>query len=74
MAGRARFSLVTGCGQGGMGEALVREFTKQNVRPIATLVPNEPTEHLDQGGLRDGLKKHVYAVTGGDLDILVNNA
>ncbi|KAI1800128.1 hypothetical protein F4811DRAFT_557139 [Daldinia bambusicola] len=86
MAGRKRFSLVTGCGQGGIGEALVREFAKHNVRPIATLLPNEPTAHLDQAGIlhfpldvtsEDSvmeLKKYVHAVTGGDLDILVNNA
>ncbi|KAI2608216.1 uncharacterized protein GGS25DRAFT_531404 [Hypoxylon fragiforme] len=86
MAGRVRFSLVTGCGRGGIGEALVREFAKHNVRPIATLLPNEPAEHLDQAGIlhypldvtkEDSvmeLKKHVHAVTGGNLDILVNNA
>ncbi|KAI1851630.1 hypothetical protein JX266_003092 [Neoarthrinium moseri] len=86
MADRKRFALVTGCGQGGIGEALVREYAKQNFHPIATLLPSQPSGHLDKAGIiyfrldvTDEksvveLKRNVKILTGGFLEILVNNA
>ncbi|KAI0839859.1 hypothetical protein F5Y06DRAFT_17237 [Hypoxylon sp. FL0890] len=86
MAHRKRFALVTGCGQGGIGEALVREYAKRNVEPIATLLPTQPSDHLDEAGIVHfpldvtdeksvlELKRNVKALTGGFLEILINNA
>ncbi|PHH81252.1 hypothetical protein CDD82_1191 [Ophiocordyceps australis] len=81
-----RFALVTGCGQGGIGEALVKEYTRRGLRAIATLLPWESSKHLDEAGIDwfpldvtrqesvVELKKSVEGVTGGRLDVLVNNA
>ncbi|KAI1424727.1 NAD(P)-binding protein [Xylaria sp. FL1777] len=86
MEARKRYVLITGCGQGGIGEALVKEYAKHGVEPIATLLPGEPYGHLDQAGIMHfpldvtkeasviELKKSVHAVTNGFLDILINNA
>ncbi|KAH9890258.1 hypothetical protein F4778DRAFT_753135 [Xylariomycetidae sp. FL2044] len=81
-----RFALVTGCGQGGIGEALVMEFKRQGVTPLATVLPNESRDHLIHAGIEcfsldvtnelsvAQLKTDVQACTGGQLDVLVNNA
>ncbi|KAI1400450.1 NAD(P)-binding protein [Hypoxylon fuscum] len=80
------FALVTGCGQGGIGEALVREYAKHNMHPIATILPSESSVHLAEADITwfyldvtseesiVALKKSVQDLTGGQLDILVNNA
>ncbi|PHH61959.1 hypothetical protein CDD81_7708 [Ophiocordyceps australis] len=81
-----RFALVTGCGQGGIGEALVKEYARRGLRPIATLLASEPSQHLDEAGIEwfpldvtrkesvVELRKWVEGLTGGRLDVLVNNA
>ncbi|KAL4938554.1 hypothetical protein BDV06DRAFT_215008 [Aspergillus oleicola] len=81
-----KFALITGCGQGGIGEALVREFLRRNVHPIATLLPSESSEHLSAAGITWfpldvtkeesvlQLKENIVGLTGGRLDVLVNNA
>ncbi|PTB37190.1 uncharacterized protein TrAFT101_010924 [Trichoderma asperellum] len=81
-----KFALVTGCGKGGIGEALVLEYTRRGVHAIATVLPNEDSDHLTAAGItwfpldvRDEksvihLKEEVLAVTNGYLDCLVNNA
>ncbi|KAM7188987.1 NAD(P)-binding protein [Rhypophila sp. PSN 637] len=86
MESRRKFVLVTGCGQGGIGEALVKDYARRGLHPIATVLPSESRQHLvDQDvdvfsldvTLEDSvmdLRKHVEEVTGGHLDILVNNA
>ncbi|KAI0808630.1 hypothetical protein GGR55DRAFT_200445 [Xylaria sp. FL0064] len=86
MSRNQKFALVTGCGKGGIGEALVKEYTKRGVHAIATVLPNENHDHLDHAGITwfpldvtveqsvVDLKKNVLAVAGDHLDILVNNA
>ncbi|KAM0447704.1 hypothetical protein ACHAO4_008845 [Trichoderma viride] len=81
-----KFALVTGCGKGGIGEALILEYTRRGVHAIATVLPNEDSDHLTAAGItwfpldvRDEksvihLKEEILAVTGGYLDFLVNNA
>ncbi|KAI1186175.1 NAD(P)-binding protein [Nemania serpens] len=81
-----RYALITGCGQGGIGEALANIYKKRGIEPIATILPSEPSEHLseanitwfyldvtNEASIRD-LKAKITELTGGDLDFLVNNA
>ncbi|RDA93282.1 hypothetical protein CP533_2049 [Ophiocordyceps camponoti-saundersi (nom. inval.)] len=51
MSGEQKFALVTGCGKGGIGEALVHQYARHGVHPIATVLPSESSEHLDQEGI-----------------------
>ncbi|KAL4778873.1 hypothetical protein BJX76DRAFT_352276 [Aspergillus varians] len=86
MAPRTKYALVTGCGEGGIGEALVHEFLRRDIHAIATLLPWEKSEHLSNAGITwfpldvtkdesvQTLKKDITALTGGNLDVLVNNA
>ncbi|KAH7323182.1 hypothetical protein B0I35DRAFT_510375 [Stachybotrys elegans] len=86
MAPTQKYALVTGCGQGGIGEALVTEYKRRGVFPIATVLPNESSEHLTKAEItffpldvtkEDSileLKTNVQKVTGGQLDVLVNCA
>ncbi|RYP78221.1 hypothetical protein DL771_000698 [Monosporascus sp. 5C6A] len=81
-----RPDILVMCGKGGIGEALVKEYARRNVHPIATVLPMESSEHLSQAGITwfsldvtieksvADLKRNVLALTGGRLDILVNNA
>ncbi|TVY75807.1 NADPH-dependent 1-acyldihydroxyacetone phosphate reductase [Lachnellula suecica] len=81
-----KFALITGCGQGGIGEALAKEYVRHDVVPIATVLPTESTEHLAEVGIVSfpldvtieesvvALKENVIRLTGGHLDFLVNNA
>ena len=74
------------CGQGGIGEALAKEYARLGLHPIATVLPSESSAHLVEAGIDwfpldvtvDGsvaaLKQHVEHLTGGRLHILVNNA
>ncbi|KAI0902843.1 hypothetical protein F4823DRAFT_620780 [Ustulina deusta] len=83
---RPKFALVTGCGQGGIGEALVKQYRNHGVHAIATILPSEASDHLTQAGISwfyldvtsddsvAGLEESVANLTGGFLDILVNNA
>ncbi|KAJ8119313.1 hypothetical protein O1611_g10634 [Lasiodiplodia mahajangana] len=86
MSRKTKFALVTGCGQGGIGEALVTEYANRGFHAIATVLPTEPSEHLSGAGITwfpldvtqeasiEGLKKHIMNLTDGYLDVLVNNA
>jgi 1-acylglycerone phosphate reductase len=77
---------VTSCGKGGIGEALLKEYTRLGLNAIATVLPSEPHEHLTEAGIKwftldlmdektiVSLKQDLLKVTGGYLDILVNNA
>ncbi|EAA36368.1 NAD(P)-binding protein [Neurospora crassa] len=81
-----KFALITGCGAGGIGEALILEYLRRGIHPIATLLPFESSEHLDKAGITwfkldvtneesvVQLKKDVSELTKGRLDFLVNNA
>ncbi|KAI1455541.1 short chain dehydrogenase [Annulohypoxylon moriforme] len=83
---RDRFVLITGCGQGGIGHALAKNFVQNGLNVIATLLPYEAREHLDHPRIHVfdldvtreedvvSLKKQVEDITGGRLDVLVNNA
>lgn len=74
------------CGRGGIGEALVKEYARCGLYPIATVLPSESSEHLDQAGIQwfpldvtveesvIELKRNIASLTGGFVDILVNNA
>ncbi|KAL7944090.1 NAD(P)-binding protein [Trichoderma barbatum] len=81
-----RFALVTGCGRGGIGEALVQEYTRRGIYAIATVLPNENSDHLAAAGITwfpldvtdeqsvINLKGKIVSFTNGYLDFLVNNA
>ncbi|KAF6829561.1 NADPH-dependent 1-acyldihydroxyacetone phosphate reductase 2 [Colletotrichum plurivorum] len=81
-----RYALITGCGTGGIGEALAHEFTARGVHAIATVLPPESGEHLSNAGITwfpldvtqessiMALKNFLLDITGGELDFLVNNA
>jgi 1-acylglycerone phosphate reductase len=86
MASAKKYALVTGCGKGGIGEALVTEYKRQGLIPIATLLPFESSDHLKEAGIDFfpldvtieksvlELKASVTELTGGQLDVLVNCA
>ncbi|KAI0849722.1 hypothetical protein F5Y00DRAFT_261168 [Daldinia vernicosa] len=86
MPQRRKFALVTGCGHGGIGEALVKEYALRGLHAIATVLPSEQRNHLDQPGITCysldvtqeesilELQRNVIDLTDGFLDILVNNA
>ncbi|KAI2618199.1 NAD(P)-binding protein [Hypoxylon sp. NC1633] len=86
MSPNQKFALVTGCGKGGIGEALVTEYTRRGIHAIATVLPNEGSDHLSQAGITFfpldvtveqsviELKAGVQKLTGGQLDVLVNCA
>ncbi|KAI8951137.1 hypothetical protein F4801DRAFT_545701 [Xylaria longipes] len=81
-----KFALVTGCGRGGIGEALLTEYTRRGLHAIATVLPNEASDHLSEKGITffpldvtieesvKNLEASVQELTGGYLDILVNCA
>ncbi|KAL7954996.1 NAD(P)-binding protein [Trichoderma compactum] len=45
MAREKKFTLVTGCGRGGIGEALILEYTRRGIYAIATVLPNENSSY-----------------------------
>ncbi|KAI0098690.1 NAD(P)-binding protein [Nemania sp. FL0031] len=77
MSRETKFALVTGCGQGGIGEALVTEYASRGFHAIATVLPTEPSEHLSGAGITwfpldvtqetsiEGLKKNIMSLTDG---------
>ncbi|KAI1771741.1 hypothetical protein F4818DRAFT_428916 [Hypoxylon cercidicola] len=81
-----KFALVTGCGKGGIGEALVTEYTRRGIHAIATVLPQESSAHLSEAGITffqldvtdeksvQALKASVEKLTGGRLDVLINCA
>jgi 1-acylglycerone phosphate reductase len=78
--------LITGCSEGGLGDALAQEFHKKGLRVFATARNLAKVKHLEAQGIETlsldvldaaSLEKAVATVkdlTGGTLDILVNNA
>ncbi|GAP88232.1 putative NAD -binding protein [Rosellinia necatrix] len=81
-----KYALVTGCGRGGIGEALVNEYKRRGIHAIATVLPAEASDHLEHAGITFfpldvtdeksvlELKGHVEKLTDGRLDVLVNCA
>lgn len=81
-----KYVLVTGCGKGGIGEALVTEYTRRGLHSIATVLPGESSAHLSESGITffsldvtdeksvEDLKHSVEKLTGGHLHFLVNCA
>lgn len=77
-------NLPISCGQGGIGEALVKEYARRGIRPIATILPSESSDHLagiqwfpldvTQEASIIELKSMITSITGGFMDILINNA
>lgn len=74
------------CGQGGLGHALSTHFVKNGFTVISTLLAHEERDHLKDVRIHVldldvtkeeqmlPFKKAVEAITGGLLDVLVNNA
>lgn len=74
------------CGKGGIGEALIREYTRRGIHAIATVLPNENSDHLVAAGITwfpldvtneqsvVSLKEKIVSLTDGYLDFLINNA
>ncbi|KAI0316906.1 NAD-P-binding protein [Amylostereum chailletii] len=81
-----KWVLITGCSSGGIGHALAREYQSKGLSVIATARRLESMEDLSRLGIitmaldvtdisaiRE-VRDNVAALTGGRLDILVNNA
>ena len=81
-----RTALITGCSQGGIGDALAQEFHKKGFRVFAAARNLAKVQHLkalgievipldvvDEGSIKDAVEA-VKKATGGALDVLVNNA
>jgi len=78
--------LITGSSEGGIGDALAKEFHRRGHRVFATARNLAKVQHLKEMGLEillldvtddDSIKQAVESVkaaTGGTLDILVNNS
>lgn len=77
---------VTGCSEGGIGDALARTFHKKGMRVFASARNLTKVQHLEDMGLdivrldvadeesfRQAVET-VKAATGGSLDFLVNNS
>ncbi|KAJ5750744.1 short-chain dehydrogenases/reductase [Penicillium manginii] len=83
---KSRSVLITGCSQGGAGNALALEFAAQGVRVFATARSLESMSNLSESGIEtlvldvtipesiSALKDEITKRTGGTLDILYNNA
>ncbi|KAL8638434.1 MAG: hypothetical protein Q9228_004414 [Teloschistes exilis] len=82
-----RYVLITGCAEGGIGEALAREYQRRGCTVITTVLPNESKSHLISAGLEcfhldvtkeESVQELALAVQkftgGGLLHVLVNNA
>ncbi|KAH6686887.1 short chain dehydrogenase [Plectosphaerella plurivora] len=84
--GARKYVLVTGCTPGGIGHALCKEFHAQGFHVIATARRPEVMADLREAGMTvipldvtdsksiASCKEEVRQVTGGRLDVLVNNA
>lgn len=78
--------LLDRCGKGGIGEALVQEYTRRGIFAVATVLPNENSDHLTAAGITwfpldvtddesvVSLKKEISSLTNGYFEFLVNNA
>ncbi|RAK98999.1 SDR family oxidoreductase [Aspergillus ibericus CBS 121593] len=81
-----RYALITGCGAGGIGHALAVQFQEEGYTVFATLLPHEGRQHLTDRGIyvfdanvtsdkdTEVLREKVEYISGGRLDVLVNNA
>ncbi|KAI9046250.1 uncharacterized protein KD926_004088 [Aspergillus affinis] len=79
-------ALITGCGKGGIGHALASQFIVGGYTVIATLLPNEARDHLEDLGVHvfvsdvtsdsqcESLLESTRVLTQGKLDVLINNA
>lgn len=78
--------LITGTSEGGIGDALARTFHKKGLRVFATARSLRKVQHLkdlglevlpldvtDEASIKQAVES-VKALTGGTLDILVNNS
>ena len=78
--------LISGCSQGGIGDALAQEFHRRGLRVFASVRSPSKAEHLRQIGVEviildisseTSILKAVEEIgrrTAGKLDFLVNNA
>lgn len=78
--------LITGCSAGGIGDSLAQAFHKKGVRVFATARNLDKVQHLKDAGIEviqldvvdDASIKAAFetvkALTGGTLNILVNNS
>ncbi|KIW15867.1 hypothetical protein PV08_05917 [Exophiala spinifera] len=81
-----RTVLITGCSSGGMGAALALEFHRRGDRVFATARSLSKMADLKSAGIEtlvldvvseesiQACMSHVSSLTGGSLDILINNA
>jgi 1-acylglycerone phosphate reductase len=81
-----RSILVTGCSQGGAGNALALEFVSRGFRVFATARSLKSMTNLEEKGIETltldvtapesiaALKTEISKRTGGKLDMLFNNA
>ena len=77
--------LITGCSSG-IGHALAREFNSKGFQVLATARSKDSIRDLEEKGITplaldvdssesiQSLKEEVELITGGRLDMLVNNA
>jgi NAD(P)-dependent dehydrogenase (short-subunit alcohol dehydrogenase family) len=82
----AKSVLITGCSEGGIGDYLARDFHKRGFRVFATARNLQKVEHLKALGMDvlpldvtsaesiEAAVKEVKVITGGTLDILLNNS
>jgi NADP-dependent 3-hydroxy acid dehydrogenase YdfG len=81
-----RSVLITGCSQGGAGEALARVFHQNGFKVFATARSLSKIQHLESEGIEalelnvldaqsiEQTVQTVSGLTGGKLDFLINNA
>jgi 1-acylglycerone phosphate reductase len=77
-----RSVLITGCSKGGLGDTLARAFNAHGLRVIATARNPSKVEHLKALGIETLILdvtsqesiQEVSTLTGGSLDILLNNS
>ncbi|KAH8810852.1 hypothetical protein F5884DRAFT_819355 [Xylogone sp. PMI_703] len=79
-------ALITGCSEGGIGDAIAQEFYRRGVRVYATARSLEKISHLNDMGIEvfeldvtsdpstASAVETLTALTGGKLDFLVNNS
>lgn len=82
----SRSILITGCSKGGLGDSLARAFHAHGLRVIATARNPSKMEHLKALGIetltldvtsQESIQRcvqEVSSLTGGSLDILLNNS
>ena len=82
----AKSVLITGCSEGGIGDALAMEFHSKGARVFATARTLSKTKHLKAMGMEtlsldvtsaksiQSALAIINGATGGKLDILVNNS